>query len=1038
MNRTKKIACLLCVVVCLCLCLVACQDEVEPTTTAPQPQDAIYTVHVSTPSGVLPKNLTVYVYEDASRKELVDLGPLNDKGEFTFTDKVSDKYIAVIEGMPEEGYDVQDRYPITGTKTEIVLTSAVVQGKNPTDKVYKLGDVMRDFTITTTDGVTMKLSELLKEKDAVVLNFWYTKCQPCKNEFPLLQQAYEMFGDQVELIAMNSMNGETEGQVAQFKMENNLTFPMAKVDSSWENAMRVTGYPTTVVIDRYGVICLMHVGGVTDESLFAGVFAHFAADNYSQKLIKDIEELNTYEFPVGTPNNPLETFGDAGSFQVTVAPNSEYHTLVFKADNVKLRIENPSAYVIYNEDRYAPDANGVIELTLASPDVKSGARVIIGNSSDQEINITATLIADSNIPQGTTMNPFPMELGNVDVQVEAGNDQGVYYTYTATANGFLKLAVTNPPSGEYDVLLYNLTSMAQRNLFEEELVDQNGNPYVLVAVSKGDEVRIGFLTLPDAGGNYPAATIGAVVSFSDQAEAMDYSVTFKDEEGNPMAGVSITLTIDGVPTTLVSDENGQIKMKLAPNNYSIKVTPPAGYTCATNQYLLTASSPDREIVLSVYVPQEITYTVIVVDKNGNPVADVGVAVGDLVEYTNAEGKVTFVLMEGDYSVTVVPPAGYLTESPSYSFGGQTTLTVTLAEDTSAEAQTQYTVTVLDCNGNPYTNVSVSFEGTNVVQAVGSNGAATVVMRKGTYKVVLLFTSGAMGYETAYVTATETSIVIEVAPHSDGTFADIYPGDYEYIAWNLPLGGTYVELTAGGRTYFLFTPEESGVYQISTTNAGAKVENWNHIDYTAKMEYGVENNVLTLEVAAVGTTYVFAVKAGSDVSATIVKIRRTDNVEQDPEIEVYQGSTVPTAPYQAEGQTLTYLDLTVAHTLVKDANGFYHLGSVDGPLVLMNLTATRYSVSISGLVEAGAMLRYEYDDRGNPVKRIDFTECMVSYVQNADPALGVYPLTDDLMTIVKGHGETVGWFDPASAGYLFGNESNLNADSLWMFLLCTAA
>ena len=1045
MNRTKKIALLLCVVACLCLCLVACQEEAQPTTHTTQPQDAIYTIHVSTPSGVLPKNLTIYVYEDASRKELVDLGSLNDKGEFTFTDKVSDQYIAVIEGMPEEGYDVQDSYAITDTRTEIVLTSSVVQGKDPTDKVYQLGDVMRDFTVTTTDGQTLKLSELLKEKDAVVLNFWYTKCQPCKNEFPLLQQAYEMFGDQVELIAMNSMRGETEGQVAQFKMENELTFPMAKVDSSWESAMRVTGYPTTVVIDRYGVICLIHVGGVTDENLFAGVFSHFAADDYQQKLIKNIEELNTFEFPVGTENNPFETFGNAGSVEVVVEANSEFHMLVFKADDVTLRVQNPDAYIIYNDERYEPNEDGVIEILLSSPDAKSGAKLILGNTSDVALIIEAELTTSEDVPQGTITNPFPLEqLGDLTAVIEEGNEQGVYYLFTATENGFLKVAVPAIPEGvTYDVQLYNLTTMAQRNLSEEELVDQNGVPYVLVAVNQGDQIRIGFMTLPDAAGNYPAAVIGAQLSVSDQAESITYTVTIKDDEGNPMPGVSITVTIDGVVTTLISDEEGLIVMNLAPNNYSIKVNVPEGYVATTTQYLLTASNPNREIVLSVYVAKELTYIVYVVDNEGNPVADVAVAIGDRFERTDAAGIVRFTLIEGSYTATVVPPAGYLASSTSYAFGNKTTLTVVLTKDNSSQTQTEYKVTVIDCNGNPYTNVLVSFAGTSVVQPVNSNGVATAVLEKGTYSIVLLFNSGnEMGYEvsTAKVTATYTSVVIEVAPYADGAFEAIYPNGDDASGRYLTEGGSFVELTSGGRTYFLFTPEQDGIYQITTSNAGAKLENWNHIDYTAKMDYGVENNVFTLEVNAVGNTYVFAINASTDVDAAIVKITRTENVSTQPEVEVFQGTMTPTVPYQftlAEGQSLQYLDLTVSHTLVKDENGFYHLDSVDGPMVMINLSANRYGISIRDLVDKGAMLKYEYDEKGNPVKRIDYTECMLAYVNNRDAVLGVYALTDDLITMIQAHGETAGWFDPSSAGYLFGNKTDLNSESLWMFLLCVA-
>jgi hypothetical protein len=155
-------------------------------------------------------------------------------------------------------------------------------------------------------------------------------------------------------------------------------------------------------------------------------------------------------------------------------------------------------------------------------------------------------------------------------------------------------------------------------------------------------------------------------------------------------------------------------------------------------------------------------------------------------------------------------------------------------------------------------------------------------------------------------------------------------------------------------------------------------------------------------------------------------------------ETYEGTSVPTAPYKVQEEgTKTWLDLATQQTLVKGEDGLYHLGSADGPVVYIDLINAHYNISISALVNNSAMVNYEFDANGKPVKRTDYTPCMVSYVENVDPAHGVIALTDDLITIMQNHGRTAGWYDPEGPLYLFEGQDVL-PENAWMFLLCIFA
>ena len=49
---------------------------------------------------------------------------------------------------------------------------------------------------------------------------------------------------------------------------------------------------------------------------------------------------------------------------------------------------------------------------------------------------------------------------------------------------------------------------------------------------------------------------------------------------------------------------------------------------------------------------------------------------------------------------------------------------------------------------------------------------------------------------------------------------------------------------------------------------------------------------------------------------------------------------------------------------------------------------------------------------------------------------LYPLTEELMHILKCAGDQLGWYNSESAGYLFETAMDLNQDSLWMFSCST--
>ena len=298
----------------------------EPTGSVSSGETGTYSVSVKTAGGMVLEGLTVYVYGDEALTDLKEYGEVDSKGKVTFELPKDGSYYIDLEGVPG-GYDVKDYYTFTGNAAVITLTSSLITDKSLSEAgSLKLGDVMYDFEVTTPAGEKIKLSDQLKDKDMVLINFFYTTCGPCVNEFPFMHEAYEMDKDDVAIIALDSFPGDNNDSVAAFQSTMGLTFPMATCPTPWFATFGTQGYPTSIIVDRYGVICMIEVGGLTSIRPFTSMFEHFTGDDYQQKIIHSLDEIVTNVKPNVEMPSSEEIGGviNSGDIQVT------YHA---EADN---------------------------------------------------------------------------------------------------------------------------------------------------------------------------------------------------------------------------------------------------------------------------------------------------------------------------------------------------------------------------------------------------------------------------------------------------------------------------------------------------------------------------------------------------------------------------------------------------------------------------------------------------------------------------------------------------------------------------------
>lgn len=480
-NLIKRMLALCCTTLLLVTAAAGCgkkNGDPEPATVLTD-----CTITVQSEGGTPMENIGVSVYADTAKSDLLDFartnadGTVSIKGGFT----AGNAYVFLTD-VPT-GYTMQEYYPITEKTTVISLPTA-----HSTEMTnITLGGVMFDFSITDQNGSEHTLSELLKSKKAVVLNFWYTTCVPCKMEFPYLQQAYTEFQDDVALLALNPV--DDVNAIAAFATENGLTMPMVACDPQWANLIDGIAYPTTVVIDRFGTVALIHVGGVDKTSTFKNLFAHFTADDYTQSTIEDISSFEaTDEEPLGSATNPYIHSGD-GSIAVTVDPGQTVYYTLLGADGLNLSVNGATLKLVCDETEYTP-ADGKIRFDIKAAVANDSVTVRFTNTGSEKATYKVVLTA----PEGSATNPLTMKDGDVTVKLAEGNQRGVYYQYKAPYEGTFTLECKNTVN--YTVSIRNLSGK------ETAVLDKNDKK-ATIDVRKNDQIQI-VVTAVEKDGKFPA------------------------------------------------------------------------------------------------------------------------------------------------------------------------------------------------------------------------------------------------------------------------------------------------------------------------------------------------------------------------------------------------------------------------------------------------------------------------------------------------------------------------------------------------------
>ena len=131
------------------------------------------------------------------------------------------------------------------------------------------GDALPDVQVLELDGTAIGTSSLFDGRPLVV-NLWYSTCQPCKREMPAIETAFQKYSDRVRFIGVNTL--DSVDTTASFARELGVTYELARdPDGNLTSAAGVANFPMTFFVSADGTVIRQISGEMRADDLESAI-----------------------------------------------------------------------------------------------------------------------------------------------------------------------------------------------------------------------------------------------------------------------------------------------------------------------------------------------------------------------------------------------------------------------------------------------------------------------------------------------------------------------------------------------------------------------------------------------------------------------------------------------------------------------------------------------------------------------------------------------------------------------------------------------
>ena len=360
----------------------------------------------------------------------------------------------------------------------------------------------------------------------------------------------------------------------------------------------------------------------------------------------------------------------------------------------------------------------------------------------------------------------------------------------------------------------------------------------------------------------------------------------------------------------------------------------------------------------------------------------------------------------------------------------------------------YGVWIVDGQGNPITDVIVKImkDGEMISMHSYKGEFLPLPLDVGSYQIELDLSQIRTKYtydESLCVLTPEKRTTTIRLFKTVGKRTSLYVGEpisRNYIAYVVNEGATQVDLTVGDYSFFVFEPTVAAIYTFTYECDADLTVSYHGSDFftqgrdltndssdAARYENGIS---ISVYASNIGGSYVIGIKSSSATSC-ILNIRNAGDpgtrIEDEPWTPYLEDESKVAADLAVDKSgTYTAIDLTdlSINAVYNKNDGYYHLGTADGPIIFIDLTSsTSYVSSIQAICGNQRMGEYVYDMNGKVIEKRSYNELFHQYgmPSSADATVDEpvrVPLTAKLAEAIQSFGDKNGWWSETSESNIF--------------------
>lgn len=397
-----------------------------------------------------------------------------------------------------------------------------------------------------------------------------------------------------------------------------------------------------------------------------------------------------------------------------------------------------------------------------------------------------------------------------------------------------------------------------------------------------------------------------------------------DNNSNPIINQTVSININGMSYNKITDSNGTFGMNinLDPNVYNFTVAYNGSdiYNPALKNAKVTILSVIESNDLVKYYRNESQYYATFLDEKGNPIANNTAVTFNIngvfyTQYTNENGtaKLNINLNPGNYIITAIHPDGL--QTGNNVFVNKTLITYDISQPCNKTGTATFTAEVLDGQGRPLSNASVTFliAGKVLTKITDEKGIAFINIKAypGVYTITTTYNGYSVG-KTLEIYNNETGFKrYNLGSNENGTVY-LYKsiGNTSSNVRIAYIIGVHVTENAVHKALFDELTKKSGelnycydIYKINVTPIGKPIDDINRMrgqllgrDYV--VPEAIKNNYsLVVDVHSnQGGAYVITNFAFAPAQDNVSKAIATKIINDNPGLKEYFPASQTSPPY----------------------------------------------------------------------------------------------------------------------------------------------